>query len=71
MGVGVVQNTLLATPDGAPSVPSIYVLAFHAPDMPSVSRVAYHVLNVSVDSEAELVLLDRVVLVGGTMCTCS
>ena len=44
VGVGAVQNDLLATPDGAPSVP---VLAL-PPDMPSVSRAADNVLDVSV-----------------------
>ena len=54
VGVGAVQDDLLATPDGAPSVP---VLAL-PPDMQSVIRAADNVLDMSVDSGKELAVVD-------------
>ena len=63
VGIEAVQNDLLATPDGAPYV---LVLAL-PPDMPSISRTVDKVLDVLVDSDEELVVLDRVVQVGGTV----
>ena len=54
VGVGTVQDDLLATPDGAPSVP---VLALQ-PDMQSVIRAADNVLDMSVDSGKELAVVD-------------
>ena len=63
--VRAVQNNLLATPDGAPSVP----VPALPPDTPSVSRAADNILNVSADSDEELAVLDRVLQVGGTVCS--
>ena len=37
--------------------------------MPSVSRAADNILVMSVDSDKELEVLDRVVQVGGTVCS--
>ena len=65
VGVWAMQNDLLATPDDAPSVP---VLALPS-DMSSVSRAADNVLDMSVDSDEELAVLDRVVYSLVALCS--
>ena len=59
------QKNLLATPDCAPSVP----VPTLPPDTPSVSRAADNILDESVDSDEKLVVTDRVLQVGGTVCS--